>query len=76
MSYASANPATSSVIIPDATDSSKAREQRAKERLHRAEAEGSQLWATAKEKFFQPAVFGGVFSVGERDFARDQPKHA
>ena len=75
MSYASAN--TNSAIIPNtvSTDSSKAREQRAKDRLHKAEAEGSQLWATTKEKFFQPAVFGGVFSVGERVFARDRAKN-
>lgn len=71
MSYASANLNTNSAVLPDvhasvtSGDSARAREQRAKDKLHQAEAEGSQLWATAKDKFFQPAVFGGVFSVGK-----------
>jgi len=69
MSYISGSVNTDSAVLPEATvkvttDPDQARKERAKEKLRKAEAEGSQLWATAKEKLFQPAVAGGLFSVG------------
>jgi len=68
MSYISANVNTNSSVLPDAnvhasTDPNKVRKEQAKDKLRKAEAEGSQLWATTKEKLFQPAVAGGLFSV-------------
>ncbi|PVF97486.1 hypothetical protein CPB86DRAFT_785788 [Serendipita vermifera] len=68
MSYASANLNTNTSALPDAhikatTDPDKARKERAKEKLHHAEAEGEHLWEVVKEKLFQPAVAGGLFSV-------------
>jgi hypothetical protein len=68
MSYVTSNMNTSSTVLPDAsakvTDPDHARKERAKDKLHKAEAEGSHLWAVTKEKLFQPAVAGGLFSVG------------
>ncbi|CAG8690194.1 5126_t:CDS:2, partial [Acaulospora colombiana] len=71
MSYASANLNTNTSALPDAhikatTDPDKARKERAKDKLHKAEAEGEHLWAVVQEKLFQPAVAGGLFSVEYR----------
>lgn len=70
MSYASANVNTHQNALPDVnakitTDPDKARKERAKDTLHHYEEEGSHIWAVTKEKLFQPAVAGGLFSVGE-----------
>jgi nitrate reductase NapE component len=67
MSYVTSNMNQSSTVLPDSTtkivDPDHARKERAKDKLHKAEAEGSHLWAVTKEKLFQPAVAGGLFSV-------------
>jgi hypothetical protein len=69
MSYVTSNINQSSTVLPDSTakisDPDHAHREHAKDKLHKAEAEGSHLWAVTKEKLFQPAVAGGLFSVGE-----------
>jgi hypothetical protein len=70
MAYASGNVNTNTGGLPDVnakltTDPDKARKERAKDRLHHYEDEGNHLWAVTKDKLFQPAVAGGLFSVGE-----------
>jgi hypothetical protein len=64
---------TNSGVLPDAnvkvtTDPDKARKERAKDRLHKAEAEGEHFLQVVKDKLFQPAVAGGLFSVGKEKF--------
>jgi hypothetical protein len=57
----------SPAVLPDASakhiDPDHTRKERAKDKLRKAEAEGSHLWAVTKEKLFQPAVAGGLFSI-------------
>lgn len=69
MSYASANVQPSHGALPDVnaritTDPDKARKERAKDHLRKAEDESVQLWDTIKDKVFQPAFAGGLLSVG------------
>lgn len=69
MSYASANLNTHSSALPDVNakvtnDPNKVRKEQAKDKIQHYEQEGSHLWAVTKDKLFQPAVAGGLFSVG------------
>ncbi|KAG8767859.1 hypothetical protein FRC15_005452 [Serendipita sp. 397] len=69
MSYVSTDAHTDSHIIPNAHahisvgDQNKVRKEQAKDKVRKFEDEGKDLWAVTKEKLFQPAVAGGLFSI-------------